>query len=130
MYEKFKIPPYVQIFFIGFLFGFLVCYTLPGGRTENDTNTAGTISAIKEQQYGVNAEINNANNGIREADNSVKRVSDTVSGVRERLSESQRIVTENADRVNHISKIARECKDIAEKNRAIYKSVGEANKEH
>lgn len=108
---------------IGFCIGFLVCYTLPC----NSDDTKGTISAIKEQQSGVNTEIGNAGNGIDNATSAVKRAGNKLNEVQERLIESERIAGDNASRIDSCKEIAKECRSLAEQNRAILDNVGKAN---
>lgn len=124
-------PPFMEktvcMFILGFLLGFLTCYTLP---SRNDTNTTGTISAIKEQQSLIKHEIGNADNGVKSAEKSVLQAGKRIDGVQERIADSERIARQNADRIDGISKIVRECQNIAEQNRIIYEQIGEANKSH
>lgn len=119
MNENIKITPYVQLFVIGFLLGFLVCYTLPSGN--NGTDTTSTISAIKEQQHFIENEVSNASNGIENAQSTVQRANESVK-------RSEQIVRENTDRISRIEQIARECQSIADENGKIYNSIGETDK--
>lgn len=106
---------------VGVLVGFLLCYTMQGGNTDK------TISAIKEQQHGVNTEIRNATTNLRESQNAVQRASNTISNVQGRLESSQRVADNNAREIERISTLARECLDIAKENRAILNNVREAD---
>lgn len=119
MNENFKITPYVQLFVIGFLLGFLVCYTLPS--RNNDPDTAITISGIKEQQHFIKDEVSNASNGIGNAQNSVQQTYGEIK-------QSGNLARENADRISRITEIARECQSIAERNGEIYNRFGETDK--
>lgn len=130
MNEYIKKAPFMfsSVFIFGMVMGFIICYAMLCYR--NGTDTTSTISAIKEQQSLVNAEIGNASNGIRNATNTVKRANDRVSRVQEQLARSERIANDNANRVNYITKIARECKAIAEENGAILNQIRTTDKEY
>ena len=120
--------PFSISFISGVFVGAILCYAVLCYR--NGTDTASTISAIKEQQSLVNTEIGNASNGIRNATNTVKRANDRVGRVQEQLERSEHIANDNANRVDYITKIARDCKNIAEENGAILNQIRTTDKEY
>ena len=122
MYEKNNVK---FIFYVVAIILFALLCTIT--RSKNGTDTAGTVSNIREQQQSIKVEIGNIDSSLGEAGTTIaganQRVDELqtqVDNVRERLAQSKR-------EINNLSKLARECKEIAERNGEILDDIRKKN---
>lgn len=84
------------------------------------TNPNATVSAIREQQQAISQQVGNTSNAIRDAQNSAAEAD-------KRIANSERIAESNAEAIDRLSKLARECESLAKTNGAILEQIGAGN---
>lgn len=115
--EKHYILYGVLMFLLGVAISFLLC-------VRNSNNLNATIQDIKEQQHSVSNEIRNSADGVREAKDTIERASVGIVSVQGQLERSKQKAINNAREIDNLSAIIKECRGIAEENRAILEEIG------
>lgn len=113
----------IRPFVVGFMFGVFCMFVLTSTR-----NTPGDISDIRQQQQQISNEINGVGVRVEQAKESIAGANQRIDEVQGKLGNIAEGISNSQREIDNLSKLARECKEIAERNGAIFEKYREKNR--